>query len=208
MNSAFDPLNPAKRVVIPLKVTQGALVPLFNMPMPELKEGSIVELVCEGTQFEDPRIPRLLNSEDRVPLLSKGTRLFAQMRQKGSTFRSALRWDQLATAVPADPETFFVPFTLAEDLELELRGTRKPALAGCLCDIGDQSLGAAMPSSVNQAYTRLSILHEPSRRSHTGNVFDKVLYMGQNGKARPLAHLRDIAVATFHQKLFPSTDAH
>ena len=203
MNYPVDPLKPAKRVVIPMRVDdEGHLVPFYNMDMPKLKKGSILELVCEEPQFEDPTIPRLLNSEERVPLLKKETTLFAQMRQEGSKFSSALTWHQLATGVPVDHATFFVPFWLAEDLDLELRGTRRPALCDCPCDIGDGSLETARPSSVNQAYTRLSEKHEPSRRSHTGNVFDKVLYMDADGTARPLAHLRDVAVATFHEKLF------
>jgi len=207
MNYPIDPLKPSKRVVIPMTVTDGKLVPYFNMPMPKLKEGSLVELVCEEPQFVDPSIPRLLNSEERVLILPEKTRLFAQMRQEGSKFQSALNWHQLATGVPVDHATFFVPFYLVEDLNLELRGTRKPALCDCICDICDQSLGIAMPGSVNQAYTRLSILHEPSRRSHTGNVFDKVFYMAADGKVRPLAHLRDASIAAFQNKLFPPTDA-
>ena len=200
-----DLLKPDKHVVIPLQVVKGELKPYFDMPMPKLKEGAIVDLICEEYQLEDKLLARMLNTEEVVTLLQKGTTLFAQMRQEGSRQRSALQWADLSPEVHMDPETFFVPFVIQEDLNLKLRGTRKAELQTCKCDLGD---GALMPpASINQAYTRLSEKYEPSRRSHTGNVFDKVLYMGTDGKAKPLSHLRRMAEAKFHANLFTAPKA-
>jgi hypothetical protein len=200
-----DPLKPDKHVIIPLQVVGGELKPFFDMPMPKLKEGAIVDLVCEEYQLEDKQLALMLNTEEVVNLLSKSTTLFAHMRQERSRQRSALQWGDLSPEVHVDSETFFIPFTIQEDLLLKLRGTRKAELQTCKCDLGDGAL--LPPTSINQAYTRLSEKYEPSRRSHTGNVFDKVLYMGADGKAKPLSHLRRMAESKFHAKLFTAPKA-
>jgi hypothetical protein len=201
MLDSTNPLNPGKSVVIPLRMAGGELKPFFDMPMPKLKEGAIVDLICEEHALEDKSFARLLNTEEVVTLLEEGTRLFAHLRQERSSKRSALQWSDLSPEVPVDSETFFVPFSIREDLRLKLRGTRKAELQTCQCDLGDGALQS--PSSINQAYTRLSEMYEPSRRSHTGNVFMKVLFIAANGKAKPLAHLRRSAEARFHAKIFP-----
>ncbi len=200
-----EPLKPDKHVIIPLQVVGGELRPFFNMPMPKLKEGAIVDLVCEEYLLEDKDLARMLNTEEVVTLLQKGTTLFAHMRHERSRQRSALEWSDLSPRVHVDSATFFVPFVIQEDLQLKLRGTRKAELQSCECELGDGALQP--PASINQAYTRLSEKYEPSRRSHTGNVFDKVLYMGKDGKAKPLSHLRQKAEAEFHAKLFNSQSA-
>ncbi|WP_395746617.1 hypothetical protein [Prosthecobacter sp.] len=172
--------------------------------MPQLKDGSVVDLVCEDSQLVDGDLAARLNTVETVLFLKKGTTLFAHMRQDGPVHREILRRQQVSLEVPMDHATFFAPFTLQEDLMLELRGTRKPALCDCECDLGAGEPEDTRPGSVNQAYTRLSEKHETSRRSHTGNVFEKVLYMGEDGIVRPLATLRDEKFAAFIEKLFLS----
>ncbi|MCX6849020.1 MAG: hypothetical protein NTY98_08870 [Verrucomicrobia bacterium] len=203
MHFPNDSLNPAKRVVIPMQVHKGVLVPFHNMSMPQLKDGSVVDLVCEESQFVESDFAARLNTVETVLFLKKGATLFAHMRQDGPAHREILRRQDVATEVPMDHATFFIPFTLQEDLMLELRGTRKPALCDCACDLGTGEPEFTRPGSVNQAYTRISEKHEISRRSHTGNVFEKVLYMGEDGIARPLAALRDQFYEAFINKLFP-----
>ncbi|MBC8751519.1 MULTISPECIES: hypothetical protein [Paraburkholderia] len=49
--------------------------------------------------------------------------------------------------------------------------------------------------SLNHAFTRLSEKFEPWRKSHTGNVYDRVLYQEKSGRWYPLNVLRDAAIA-------------
>lgn len=67
---------------------------------------------------------------------------------------------------------FLVKVCLQEPLRLELRGTSKPRLLDCRCHIpalkADEKQFA---DSLNEAYTRISEVFEPTRRSHTGNIF-------------------------------------
>lgn len=54
--------------------------------------------------------------------------------------------------------------------------------------------------SLNQAYTRLSEIFEPWRSSHTGNVYEYVLYRGKSGKWQHLGQLRSsVEAAGEHQ---------
>ena len=50
--------------------------------------------------------------------------------------------------------------------------------------------------SLNHAFTLLSERLEPWRKSHTGNIYDRMLYQEVNGKWYPLDILRNAAVAT------------
>jgi hypothetical protein len=46
--------------------------------------------------------------------------------------------------------------------------------------------------SLNYAFTRLSEQYEPWRKSHTGNIYDRILYQEKNGKWYPLDVLRNV----------------
>jgi len=46
--------------------------------------------------------------------------------------------------------------------------------------------------SLNYAFTRLSEQYEPWRKSHTGNIYDRILYQEKNEKWYPLDVLRNV----------------
>ena len=50
-------------------------------------------------------------------------------------------------------------------------------------------------SSLNHAFTRLSEAYEPWRISHTGNIYDRILYQEANGRWHPLGDLREPQLA-------------
>ena len=56
---------------------------------------------------------------------------------------------------------------------LGLRGTKPALLRQVECHIPHLDLAV---NSLNQAYTRISEVFEPHRRSHTGNVFERCAY--------------------------------
>jgi hypothetical protein len=49
--------------------------------------------------------------------------------------------------------------------------------------------------SLNHAFTKLSESYEPWRKSHTGNIYQRVLYQEKNGKWYPLSVVREAAIA-------------
>jgi hypothetical protein len=54
--------------------------------------------------------------------------------------------------------------------------------------------------SLNYAFTLLSDKFEPWRRSHTGNVYERIFYQEENGILHPLNVLRNAAIASEEQK--------
>ncbi|MCS7263395.1 MAG: hypothetical protein NZ805_01025 [Armatimonadetes bacterium] len=67
---------------------------------------------------------------------------------------------------------FLVKVLLQEPLRLEMRGTSSPRLLDCRCHIPAlEKHEKQFAASLNEAYTRVSEVFEPTRRSHTGNIF-------------------------------------
>lgn len=82
----------------------------------------------------------------------------------------------------------FVAARLKAPLNLRIRGAR-----GSLDDVSCyvEAIKETVPS-INQAYTRLSEVYEPWRKSHTGNAFNLVYYFDTTVLAwYPLSTLRD-----------------
>ena len=55
--------------------------------------------------------------------------------------------------------------------------------------------------SLNPAFTMLSESYEPWRKSHTGNIYDRIYYQEKNGKWYPLNVLRNAAIAKDEHQL-------
>lgn len=75
---------------------------------------------------------------------------------------------------------WFAEALLQEPLEMRFRGTKRAVLAPCSCAVPalDGVDAPLMAESLNHAYTKLSERFEPYRRSHTGNAFQLVFYLG------------------------------
>jgi hypothetical protein len=186
----------AKRVVIPVRVQGGELRPFYGGDMPKLHEGSLLDLVGDEDAFVDRSEISRFDLEDTAILLSSGSQMFATMSIRGSR-------PQALRNIPADPplsgNNGFIQFQIDGDLVLRFRGTKLAELEECPCSL--PSLNGQKVASVNDAYTKLSEHYEPWRRSHTGNVFEKV-YCFEQDKAIQLDILRKHATAEFEKKLF------
>jgi hypothetical protein len=191
--------DPTQRVVIPVTLRGGQIVPFYGGEMPKLREGAVMDLITEEAAFLDPSELERFNKEDFPEILPKGNEMYAVIAHRHQPFH------QVAEKISAFPspggDTVLIPFKLAEPLHLHLRGTRKAELTLCLCDLGIE--GEEFPRSVNQAYSRLSEIYEPWRRSHTGNVFMKVYFrVPGTDDARPLEDLRKACEAQAEKSLF------
>lgn len=190
----------SERVVIPLIVRKGKLVPFYGGEMPEFKEGWIMDLNAEANSFADKSQIHRFNLEETVIIHPKGKELFAIITDRGGPLPPLFPIANLNTGLTTPSGHFFVPFAPQEDLRLLMRGTRVAELQPCICDIGLEE--GKMPASINEAYTRISEKLETWRRSHAGNVFSKVYFIDEDGEARPLSVLRDRAQAKLEKKLF------
>ena len=82
----------------------------------------------------------------------------------------------------------FVPIILEESLRLQLRGTKMGRLKQVRCII--PALGNVQAASLNHAYRLISEQYEPHRKSNTGNVFLKMIFIDEIGKCHLLNELR------------------
>jgi hypothetical protein len=191
--------DPTQRVVVPVTIRGGQIVPFYGGEMPKLREGAVMDLITEEAAFLDRSELERFNKDDIREILPTGTEMYAVIARDDQKFHKVA--EKIAAFPPPGGATVLIPFKLAGPLRLHLRGTRKAELMSCLCDLGIE--GDEFPTSVNQAYSRLSEKYETWRRSHTGNVFTKVYFRvpGINA-ARPLEDLRIACEAEAEKSLF------
>lgn len=177
----------AKTVSIPVRAIHGRLEYLNGGGIPDIRDEAVCELIVdEYTLLDDPsRFQR----EEPVKLLDAGTTVAMAVRRDtipqeriDRTYSLRLR------AVDRHSKSRWVKVELKEDLHLRLRGSKNYELMECKCHIPALGAGA---ESLNQAYTLVSQVFEPHRRSHTGNIFRKCFTWSTGDKAWvPLDWLR------------------
>ena len=188
-------------VRIPVRIEKGRITYLYSRKRLPLRDGAVGELVLPAQAVLDRDWLSPLKAERPVEIVPAGESLLLAMRLRkipavyhGQLFlpnSDRLRnhfqqpEDLHTTELPLDhfdtgvlkPLTWgddaFVEVKLVEPLSLVLRGTKSAILRGGECRIPVLDRQA---TSLNHAYTVISEVFEPERRSHTGNVFDRVRY--------------------------------
>ncbi len=180
----FIPEKTARTIRLNVVLSEGTYTLADGTALPKIKMGAAAELVVHATDLLDAEECKTLISERDVLFLPSGTRLWARVKE--DEVPEKMRLHRIKMKVyPVVPE-WVVPFDLQEDLNLRLRAAKGAVLAECNCHIPSLNLDA---KSVNEAYARISTAFEPSRRSHTGNVFNCVFVECKDG-LRALADLR------------------
>jgi hypothetical protein len=85
-------------------------------------------------------------------------------------------------------------------LKLQVRGDQEARLCPCVCAIPSLDKKA---QSLNHAFTLISEAYETLRRSHSGNVFERVYAQDKTNKWVSLDEIRITAIAqaaNVHQK--------
>ncbi len=152
--------------------------------LPKLKKGASAELVIYASDLLDEGERNQLISERNISFLPSGTTLWAWVKEDEIPANLSPHRKKL-TIYPVVPGTF-VALVLEDNLQLKVRASKGAVLVDCKCRI--PALNADV-KSVNEAYTRISVAFEPSRRSHSGNVFNCVYFESKDG-LRPLGDLR------------------
>ena len=178
----------AKTVLIPVRVRSGRLEPLDGGEMPAIRDGAVGHLVVAEYELKKKEEAARFNSSQHAPALPKGSQLLVPVGlDKGMPpeLKEFLFHADKGQIGLGGPEGY-VQIELREELKVQLRGSKPPRLVPVACFIPALDQEA---TSVNHAYTKVSERFEPDRLSHTGNVFNKVLFL--NGKHwRPLKDLR------------------
>jgi len=179
-----------------VRFVEGRLDLLYGGALPALKEGAVGELILPEWEVTDRYVAALLQQVAEVEMFPAETHLFVQVRLPPQAapgisgyHRSILVWSNSSWS--AGPHMEIV---ILEPLMIILRGTKLGELQGYRVQIpvlqGALSAGTEI-MSINHAYTLISQLIETHRRSHNGNVFDKVFFRDDKGALRPLAHRRE-----------------
>ena len=180
----FNPDNTCRTIRLPVVLEDGRLSPSEGQVLPMLKKKVHAELVLRLSDLLDEKERLAFLGEQRTLFLPKGTRLWA--RVKDDSVPQDLSKHRASKRFYTGGSELGVPFDLAEDLFLRIRPGKSSVFADCTCRIPSLNFTAG---SVNEAYTRISTAFEPSRRSHTGNVFTCVFYEGKVA-LNPLDELR------------------
>ena len=194
-----------RTITFPVRIIDGRPEPFYGPTWPQLRDRVVADLVLPASAFVNPRDEALLSAPLGTDLLPVGTQLFAVVSDAAVGEGFFVTDDRFFTVVPHGR---LVPFELAEPLGIQLRGTKRARLEPCRRHV--PSLKNTY-DSVNETYTRISEHHEPHRRSHTGNVFEKVLYLHEFRNDReiwcPLDDLRQSLEMTLERRFQQRRDS-
>ncbi len=172
--------NSQKLLRIPVFIQDGTFVLASDrQPLPGFDDGAFCEILIDPFHVRDLSRLRGSEADKEVPFLSKGTKLLAQVNGK---------------MVPHDLKGFLhdspseiencalVEFSLLGDLNLHLRSRGDATLTDVMCSSPflEGREDPPVAKSVNHSYTLISTYFEPHRKSHSGNVFNKVFYWSVN----------------------------
>ena len=188
-----------KTVRIPVRIrADGRVEYFYGGDLPRILDGTIGDLVVPEFSITDRREVNRLQQEHVVELLPSGSEvMFAVDRNKTP---ASLKEHLKDGPILSMNKSHAVALTLGEPLRLRLRGARPPTLEGVSCWIPSLEMEAR---SLNHAYRLVSEQFEPSRISHSGNVF-KLGYCKPKDEWISLDVLRDSATARF-EMLFSRT---
>jgi len=168
----------SKTINIPVHIVNGKIEYYYEDGLiPEIKDGTICELIVPAYSLKDKKLREKLSQEKRMKLLDKGHKLYVHMSYKDSPVINKELNQYLDSAIKLfgrKDEGFFVEVILEEELQLQFRASKKSRLLPCKCS--SPILGKVQAVSLNQIYTLISELFEPRRNSHSGNVFSKVFF--------------------------------
>jgi hypothetical protein len=179
----------AKTVHVPVRIEKGQVTLLHGGKKLVLKNGATGTLILYASTILDEELRKQLSQVTSVELLPTGARLMADVNPRNSseTDRDVLRKDSRCGYIHGTGH-FHIALHLHGPLLLQLKGTKKPSLLPCPITI--PALDGQPVESVNEAYTVVSQRYEAHRRSHSGNVFQKVLFLHRDDW-RPLKELRE-----------------
>lgn len=203
---------------LPVQLVDGTWELLYGGIL-ELPKDTIAELVLTPGTVVNEQWYNALQTPNRFDLLNVGTELRVALtvrEPERKEFRDLLRPFDLHVYRPAgllSPETKFVSVHLGQAVA---KGDRPAGRSGlwaetCGLDVRHVRSGPvvlpALPGvdgpadSLNHAFTLLSEILEPWRKSHTGNVYARVFYQDTDRYWHPLSDLRDGALASAERQI-------
>jgi hypothetical protein len=178
--------DPFERTVrIRIKINDGQFRMKDGSALPTFAKETEGELVVPAFAIVDDATRARLTGENNVRFLPKGFALYARLKGEGIPGNLQKRVEPWK--ISSGQQGVFVRFELLEDLWITLRTGKRGQLQDCPVNVFALNTTA---ESVNEAYTKISVAFEPSRRSHSGNVFRCVYVESTGGILEPLEKIR------------------
>lgn len=210
---------------IPVKLVDGEWEYFYGGNLP-VNDGAVGDLVVDRSAIKDKKFLAKLRRGGKYKILDAGTPLMVALTVRsnpdiGDKLREhlipneRLELDMITYhRIPRSADTRFVQITVAGPTDFQRRLDPKETggvwlhVEG-LIPKGVISSTIDLPSgvsdkpadSLNHAFTLLSERYEPWRKSHTGNIYDRMFYQEKNGRWYPLRVLREAAIAKEEHEL-------
>lgn len=187
-----------KVIKIPIRIANNIIRYYYGGDLPEFSDGAIGDLIVPEFAVIDKKFISIIQAEQKYQILDRDT--IVMMGIKGNDLPTEFRQNINPNHLDHEYKIHdgFVGVLLKEPLYLQYRGSKKPTLSDVKCYIEVLKIDAI---SLNNAFTIISEKFETSRKSHTGNVFDKCFYKSENGKWYPINKLREDIVSKFEESL-------
>ena len=170
----FIPDSFEKNIRLTVKLKDGKLMSFGGKALPKIKNDTIIDIIFPAHSIEQEKdLAQFLALREEAVLKQKTTvlcRLYDN--QTGKKYE--------------------IPIVLLDELRIFYKGDEslgkcKP----CRCLFEDRDRKKIQAGSLNEAYTRLSEIYQKKRRSHSGNIFQKIFYQDEEGRCQSLSQLRD-----------------
>lgn len=194
------------------------------VPVSDHTEG---ELLVETKSISDKGFLARMREKGNIKVLDQGAKLFAclatkdQVRLSPNLKETLIPWDEMLPQIDthlignwSSGGISLVEISIGDPTDQQSRKFEtKDGGLWLLTEgpkaVGLQSSRICLPravseepvDSLNHAFTKLSEAYEPWRISHTGNVYQRLLYQEKDGKWHPLDLLRNAALAKKEQEI-------
>lgn len=189
-----------RTILVHATMRKGQLVNFYTgQPLPDLREGAMVDLRIAEMDFNHPEDLKALAIERTEIFLGKGSVIFIRLNVE------RIRKEDHDKLVPVQTRSDFngapsrgALVKVEEDVMMRLSGSKKGSLGDAKCVI--PILGDKEARSLSHAYTLLSKEFETTRRSNGGNIFE-VAHLKDGKEWLPLETLRDHVMATHEREI-------
>jgi hypothetical protein len=181
----------SKRLRIGITVQGTTFLLLNGDPLPQFRAGAFAELIIDEDAIEEPKARTKFTQDRVVKIIDKDSSIFVGVSPQMVEDSMASRLNRSLTSGRYPAGYWFVEVRLRQALCIRIRGDQEAKLERCDCYISALNKTAV---SINHAFTLVSEEFERKRQSHTGNVFERVFTLAQDGWLR-LDDLRRSAVA-------------
>jgi hypothetical protein len=193
---------------VPVQWVHGVWKPIVGK-IGEINANACAELVIDARHFAEKKLVRVWTAKRRIPALPPGSELRVALTVNPDLERAFVGMLLSPNSTPYDitsnisVNTRFVSIRLVGPTDkqkeqkiepgglwLWLTGMDVKKLESGLVELPGL-LNLKQLDSLNQAFTRLSERFEPWRKSHTGNIYNRIYYQESNSRWYPLDDLRD-----------------